>query len=109
MSFYTFVMDYAGGTHVSQVDASSEKAACRKWAENLEVSEIYEFGAKSREILINKMESEEIVPLDGLKNVWCISASIRGRLALTTFIKTEIPNNPNPKSQIQNLKSNDVS
>ncbi len=93
-------MDYEGGTYISQVYASSEKTACRKWAENLEVSRIAGFGTKSKEILINEIEDEEPVSINNVSNVWCSSALIRGKLALVTFIRTESTNNANPKSEI---------
>ncbi len=99
-------MDFKGGTYISQVSAPSEKTACRKWAEDLHVSEIVGLGIKGKEILIIEMENEEIVPIKNLKNVWCVSALIRGKLALITFVKTETSTNANPKSEIRNPKSN---
>jgi len=99
-------MEYEGGTYISQVEAFSEKAACKKWAESLEVSEIKGLGIKGKEILIKEIESEELVPIESLQNVWCVSAFIRGKSPLIHFIKTEIPNNANPQSEIQNPKSN---
>jgi DNA polymerase/3'-5' exonuclease PolX len=93
-------MDYKGGTYISQVNASSVKTACKKWAENLKVSRIVGFGTKSKEILINEIEHEEPVSINNLINVWCVSALIRGKLALVTFIRTESINNANPKSEI---------
>jgi hypothetical protein len=100
MPFYTFLLDFKDGTYISQVDANTEKEACQKWAENLDVSEIVGLGIKGKEILIIEMENEEIVPIKNLKNVWCVSALIRGKLALITFVKTETATNSNPKSKI---------
>ena len=99
-------MEFEGGTYISQVKAPSEKTACQNWAENLEVSGIVGFREKSREILIKKIASEDITPVENVQNAWCVSALIRGRSILTTFVKTEILNNANPKSEIQNPKSN---
>ena len=76
MSFYTFIMNYNGRTYVSQV-------------ESLEVSEINEFGQKSKEKLIEQMKLEEAVLLKSLKNVWCVSAIIRGELVFINFVQTE--------------------
>ena len=89
MPFYTFIMDYRGGTYVSQINASSIEAACVSWARNLEVSAIYDFGSKSREKLIEQMESESPVLLDGLINAWCASALICKGMALINIVQTE--------------------
>ena len=100
MPLYTFIMDYKGGTYISQVNASSVKTACKEWAENLEVSEIANFEIKGKEILIREMKSKEPVALEGLENVWFVSALIFNNLAAINLIKTETPNNANPKSAI---------
>ena len=49
MPFYTFIMEYAGGTYISQVKATSPQKATVKWAKQLNVSEIHKFGQVSKE------------------------------------------------------------
>ena len=89
MPFYTFIMDYAGGTYISQVKAPSEKSACLKWAKNLEVSQIQGLGLKGQEFLIQQMKEEGPGPLDGTLNAWCTSAIIRGKFALINLVQTD--------------------
>ncbi len=89
MSLYTFIMEYAGGTYVSQVTAPSPKSACVKWAQGLDVSQVSGVGLKSKEILIEEMRAEAPVALDGLSNSWCATARIRGELALINIVQTE--------------------
>ena len=89
MPFYTFIMDYAGGTYISQVKAPSEKSACVKWAKNLEVSQIQGLGLKGQESLIQQMKEEGPGPLNGTLNAWCTSAIIRGKFALINLVQTD--------------------
>ena len=80
-------MEYAGGTYISQVKASSSKSACVKWAKGLNPSEVEGLGEKSKELLVAEMEEEEPVPLKGILNVWCASARIRGNFALINLVQ----------------------
>ncbi len=93
MPFYTFIMEFKGGTYISQVNSDSAKNACINWAENLEISKIHRFGKSSKEILIAEIKQEDSVSVNGVKNVWCVSVLIRGELVLITFIQTELINN----------------
>lgn len=88
MPLYTFVMDYAGGTYVSQVKAASPRAALKRWASELPVSQIDDFGSASKSRLIEDVEDETPTMLAGLSNVWCSTALMRGKLALINFVQT---------------------
>ncbi len=89
MPFYTFILDYKGGTYVSQVESSSNKTACFNWAKGLNISEIYGFGKSGKEKLIEQMKTETPTLLNGLINVWFVSALISGELASINFVQTE--------------------
>ncbi len=89
MPLYTFIMDYAGGTYVSQVIASSPNSACVKWAQGLDVSQVSGLGQKSKETLIEEMKTEVPTAIDGLFGSWCATARIRGELALINIVQTE--------------------
>ena len=94
MPFYTFIMEYAGGTHISQVSAASPKSACVKWAQGLDVSQVSGLGQKSKESLIREMEADAPLTIDGLSNAWCVTALIRGELALVSIVRTERDEKP---------------
>lgn len=102
MSLYTFIMDYKGGTYLSQVNTeNSLKDACFNWANQLKPSEIVGFGEKTKVKLIEQIQDKEIVPIKNLLNVWCLSFLIRNNLVLITVIQTvEKEAIQNPKSEI---------
>jgi hypothetical protein len=89
MPFYTFIMEYAGGTYISQVKAPSEKSACIKWAQRLDMDHVKGLGLKGKESLIDQMREESPVPLEGISNAWCTGALIRGKSALINLVQTE--------------------
>ena len=84
-------MEYEGGLYFSQVRAASVKAACMAWARKLDVSQVKGLGAKSKLLLIEEMkeESNHMVSIKGVINVWCTSALVRNKLVLVDFIQTE--------------------
>jgi hypothetical protein len=89
MPLYTFIMDYDGGTYVSQVKAPSPKSACLKWARGLDGEQIKGLGGKSHESLIAEIKDESPTPIHGVLNAWCATALIRGTLALINIVQTE--------------------
>src|SRR5437868_12494088 len=91
MPLYTFIMEYAGGSYVSQIKASSPKSACVKWARALDVENIEGLGQSSRLELIKEMVEEAPIPIQNTLGVWCITSLLRGKLALITFVQTEKP------------------
>ncbi|HLM61438.1 MAG TPA: hypothetical protein VK308_11600 [Pyrinomonadaceae bacterium] len=88
MFLYTFIMEYAGGTYVSQVNAENQKAACVLWAQNLKVDEIYKFGEITKSQLVEQMKAEEPTALRGVINTWFISANLRGGSAYINLVRT---------------------
>ncbi len=88
MLFYTFIMNYAGGTYISQVKAPSEKSACVKWAQRLEVSQIQGLGPKGQASLIEQVKDDPPGPLDGTLNAWCTGAIVHGKFALINLVQT---------------------
>jgi hypothetical protein len=89
MSLYTFIMEYAGGTYVSQVNAPAPESACVKWAQSLDVSEVDGLDLNGKESLVEQMREETPTPLEDLVNVWCKSALVRDELAIINLVRTE--------------------
>ncbi len=92
MPLYTFIMEYAGGTYISQIKAPSPKSACLKWAKSIALSQISHIGEKGKESLFDQIEEETPAKLDGITNTWCITAHLRRGLVLINLVRTEITN-----------------
>jgi hypothetical protein len=89
MSLYTFILEYKGGTYLSQVSSGSPVTAFGKGAKGLQAVEVTGLGNKGKASLIEQMKTNEITPITGLINVWCKTAVISGRLAIVNVIQTE--------------------
>ena len=88
MNLYTFIMEFKGGTYISQVSATSPRLACVKWAKHLKAEEIFGLGQRGQLALIKEMQEEKPVRIHYTKGVWCVSALIRGQLALVNMVRT---------------------
>jgi predicted GNAT superfamily acetyltransferase len=97
MFLYTFIMDYEGGTYVSQFQGESVKDACIEWSNNLDVSEIESFSEANKSEFIKEMKDEIPTPIDRLINVWCISLLTEDdKLAIVDIVQTEKTDNRPP-------------
>ena len=90
---YTVVMDYRGGTYISQVDAGNVAGALETWADTLDQRSIGELGPRRKagltdDIKVQLSSGQEPALLDGLVNVWCAAASTSGGLALINIVAT---------------------
>ncbi len=92
MALYTFIMEFMGGTYISQINEKSLNRACRKWARTLKVKEIKGLGPKCQTLLIQEMKDKinQPVALNDVQNVWCTSALMKGRWALINIVKTNV-------------------
>ena len=69
---YTFILEFRGGTYIKQVSKKSIKKAFNKWISIL-TSESYKkyFSTKEQKFFKeNSINLEQIVPLEGIENVW---------------------------------------
>ncbi len=90
MSLYTLVIDYRGGTYISQARSKTLVAAPKLCIENLDISNLKkEINEKDKENIISQLLDEKFVKLDGKTNIWCGSVLIHGKLVLMNLIKTE--------------------
>jgi hypothetical protein len=88
-NLFTIVMEFDGGTFISQSHGHTPEDALQKWCEDLDSNTIQNFGPKSKDILVNELLdcNHNLVLLDGMINVWCTSHVIRGKLMLINVIK----------------------
>lgn len=88
MFLYTIILDFLGGTYISQVRAESKTDAIVRWTHSLD-DRIPEVSLVNRNELADGLELEKLVPLNGLVNAWCMSALVNDGLALLHIIKTD--------------------
>jgi hypothetical protein len=87
MDLYTIVCDYAGGTFVSQVQATDEHDALAQLAAVL--SNERTLGDASDRVAKAALAGDsELVPLEGLIGVWCWTATVDDALALFNIIRS---------------------
>jgi hypothetical protein len=87
MGLYTIVCDYAGGTFVSQVQATDEHDALTQLATVLP-SERTLGDASERVAKAALAGDSELVPIEGLTGVWCWTATVDDALALINIIRS---------------------
>jgi hypothetical protein len=90
MPLYTFIVEYLGGTYISQVRASTPRSASRAWAKQLDESAVWGIGMSGKEKLIEEMKSgfSDPVAITGVKHTWCCSALVRNKLMSINFVQT---------------------
>ncbi|HEY1939275.1 MAG TPA: hypothetical protein VGJ33_15185 [Candidatus Angelobacter sp.] len=89
MSLYTYtvVLNYKGGTYISQVVAESPKAAIRKWFTGISDPDLAAWEVTNEKL--SELSDDEPLPLDNCLNVWCASSSGKHGLLLLNIITTQ--------------------
>lgn len=83
---YTFVLEYAGGTYVSQYRGETLIAAMQSWSSAEQAKLAGQWSGEIVELLFERLGNNEPVRLDGLQHVWCVSASVSSDLALLNIV-----------------------
>ena len=90
---FTVLLDYRGGTYVSQVQAETPAEAVQAWAASLDPKVVHGLGPSGKKDLVRVL-AEDVeggsgpVLLDGLTNVWCTSALMRGAGMTINIVST---------------------
>lgn len=87
---YTIILDWDGGTYLSQLRAESPDQAVRRWAEELNVGPIPRMGAAAKRQLNDQLRQDGCAPIDGLVSTWRCSALVRGKVAWVHVVRTEV-------------------
>lgn len=84
---YTVICDFNGGTYISQVRASDERAGLHEWASYLDVEQ--PLGSQSLQLAKWARDgSDSLVLLDGMVSVWCSTAIVEKKLVLVNVVRT---------------------
>jgi hypothetical protein len=87
MALFTAVLEFDGGTYISQFRATSADAAATKHAAHLMGNKEMSTLANRRR-LANRLSAEQLITIEGVRNVWCCSASIGKKFALLNIVAT---------------------
>ncbi|ACL03184.1 conserved hypothetical protein [Desulfatibacillum aliphaticivorans] len=87
-NLYTFLLDFKGGTYISQVWARSPQESLFGWIKGEKYSVVQELaGIKSTDFK-NYFGSENCVPVDQLESVWCVSFLAEDDLGIINIVGT---------------------
>ncbi|MFN0201470.1 MAG: hypothetical protein ACKVTZ_08115 [Bacteroidia bacterium] len=92
MYLFTVIADYKGGSYVSQFFAKSAKGALKLWVEQFDFHYFSDNAAKIEKKLKEDiiLLEKEVVPLNGLYNVWYVQFTIKKKICSLHFVRTEI-------------------
>jgi hypothetical protein len=88
MPLYTFFLEYRGGTYISQVRAQSSNSALRVWARTLNKTELSQLDTHTKSSLVEKVQSDIPIAIEGVKNTWCCTALLDQHMAIINFTQT---------------------
>lgn len=84
---YTFVIEFLGGTYVRQAGGESPELALRAWLRLACEGELE--WAEYRIELLRALIDQNAVPIEGCRNVWCMSGVAGEHLFLIHIIGTD--------------------
>lgn len=90
LSLYTIVLEYKGGTYISQIHSESPTAAVKKWSTIVTERSLAEWGLDRTDLVL--LSADNPIPLENCVNIWCLSGSAKNRLMLLNVIATEMTN-----------------
>ena len=86
-NLYTIVLEFRGGTYVSQVRTDGALEAVRCWAERFKVERpVPRSSSYIAASVLRGLEDLGLAPLDGLEGVWCFTGLCGDSLALGTLV-----------------------
>jgi hypothetical protein len=83
---YTFILEYDGGTFVSQANCDTIDVAVARCVSR--ITEPKSFGDSLGE-LARILDGDGLTEVDGLTNVWCCTASIGDKMVIGNLIATD--------------------
>jgi hypothetical protein len=86
-SFFTVIVEFGGGTYISQVYAAGPAEALTGWIAAQSDADLSSWKL-SRIEMTKRFAEDSPHPLDGLQNIWCMSASLVDGPLLVNIIKT---------------------
>jgi len=89
MRTFTIILEYSGGTYISQYRGRSPRKALQLWAK-LEPAKLSMLDGGITPELLARATDQPPTPLDGLVGVWSVTAADDSELALVTIVATAV-------------------
>lgn len=92
---YTLILEFNGGTYISQILGIDEIHASRVWAKTFEFKKIKSLSMIANSDIETQLDLEEVTAINNCKNVWMMGLNINGFYSLIHIIKTDedlVPN-----------------
>lgn len=88
MDIYTFIMEFRGGTYISQVKENDVNTAMILWSKSLQLTQVKFLGRKGILELQDEIKSESPTRIGDVDNVWFFCLRIKSGLLMVNVIKT---------------------
>jgi hypothetical protein len=88
VALFTVLMEFKGGTYLSQIRAPSPDAALEEWARGLEVKNIEGMTAAIKRQFVEWLPEARPTAVAGLKSTWCSGFVARTSSALVHIFRT---------------------
>jgi len=85
-SLYTLILEYRGGTYISQIHGESPTAAVKKWATTITELSLAEWGLARTDLAL--LSDDNPIPLENCVGIWCLTGSAKNHLMLLNVIAT---------------------
>ena len=89
MSLFTFVLEYVGGTYISQYCGRTPREALRRWAKGEGAALIGQWSPRTVDELFASVVTDEPTALSEVDGVWFVSALAAGKRAQINIIRTQ--------------------
>lgn len=89
LELYTFILEYRGGTYISQFEATTPEKALERWIEEHDNSVIWKLKDKHTKQIREWCEESGPVEIRDNTNVWCFIFYIKDHRGLLNFVKTK--------------------
>ena len=86
---YTLLLEYRGGTYISQFHASSVQSLLPVWTNWIAQEDLNVWGLTRADLAQFSSESHP-VPLEGLQNAWCCTGCCNDDLLLLNIVNTRL-------------------
>lgn len=90
LSLYTIILEYRGGTYISQIHSESPTAAVKKWSTTATEHTLAVWGLNRADLVL--LSHDNPIPVENCVNIWCLTGSAKNHLMLLNVIATEMTN-----------------